>query len=247
MSAGKAPKAKDYSSQVAAATTPKDYYTPFGNQVQGHYTPLEGQATVDARNQGQTDLASVLHNMPTSYSAQDAFNNPFYQTTSDLYRQPIQQHQQADQQALDNKLAAQNQLGSSYDAYSHHLMNQDYGNQYLQADNLARLAAAGQYNTGIQQGLQAIPALQGQYNSSLQAALMPAQIAQGYQNSVSPLQQSQAQYYTTMGNTSLQGQNQAYIANLQGLYGLGSSAIGALGTAAGGALTPAGGGKIVGF
>lgn len=88
-----------------------------------------------------------------SFDVNDFYNNPFYNTTRNMYRRPIQDQQEADNKELMNQLNARNQTGSSYDAYQNYLQNKRYDTLYANAEDQSRLASANAYQQMFQNEL----------------------------------------------------------------------------------------------
>lgn len=184
------------------AAKPTSFYTPFGNVVNGTFTPIETNGQVNTRNLTLSKLEQIVGGMPTSYSVNDAYNNPFYNTMLDYTRQPINQQRQQEFSELDNTLSARNQLGSSYDAYQKYLTNQRYDTQYRQAENQARLTSADAYQQAFSNSLSALQGLRNDYNSAMEMMYRPATLAMSYQNAVSPLQTSMVNYYSDLNRNA---------------------------------------------
>jgi hypothetical protein len=185
-------------SQVNAATEPYAFQSPIANlSYKGHHARYNPYFTDDQKStQSLTDskLLGTLQSLPTSFNVNDAYNNPFYGDTKKLYQAPIMEQYGADAKELNNRLTAQNQLGSSYDAYSRNLLDQRRDSQLGQADARARLASFDAYQQQFGNLLATLQGLRTDRNSALNAALAPIQAANGVQTSLSPLQGAQANY-----------------------------------------------------
>lgn len=154
-----------------------------------------------------TKLVDVLSNLPTAFDPQSTFDNPFYGTANGLMQDAIDRQYQDDSKKLQNDLNARNQIGSSYDAYSRFLMDQNYNNRRDDASKNARMMAADEYHRGIQDLFGALSGLRNERSAQYNMQLLPFQLATGYQNAVTPLQ-------TAMigANSGLAGQR------MQGMY-----------------------------
>jgi hypothetical protein len=196
--------------QAVNAAKPKNYSDPFGTLKNGTFTPIESQAQQQQRGMldaGINNAISGINGM--SFNVNDYYNNPFYQTTRDLYAAPIQRQYESDSRNLTNSLNARGQIGSSYDAYRNNQLMQNRDNSLNQADQQARLASAQAYQTNYQNALSKLTGLSNERSAALERTYAPAKIATNYQQAISPLQQAQVGAYTNQANQ---------IANVPGAY-----------------------------
>lgn len=200
MSFGK-DKSGSTSKSKTVKDTPPNFSSPYGdlNFSSGKYTydPNENPINTNTRETTEERLNQLVNTIPTSYSAADMFDNPYYSTLSGLYRGQLETQRAQDQKTLNDNLSARNQLGSSYDAYSNYLMNQDYGRRYDQADQQARLGSADAYNQAINTGLNSLNALRNDYTQGLNAYYQPLSYGLAAQGAYAPFINS-----TTTGSQS---------------------------------------------
>lgn len=182
------------------ATQPINWSDPFGTVKKGVFTPTETPEQANTRNTTIGKLDSMVSNVPTSITANDLFNNPFYQTYWQGAKSNIDNQRALDTKQLDNDLNARNQMGGSYDALRRYYQDQNYGQQYTNANMLARESAANNYLKAYQSSLQGIDALRTDQARALDMLYMPAKMATGYQGAVSGLQQAQAGLYGQQAN-----------------------------------------------
>jgi hypothetical protein len=131
-------------------------WTQFNPNTQGSdYVPTYGTQIQGMIGQNYNNLNNVNAQLPQSLSLNDYYNNPFYQNTYDLNQAPIDRQYQQDQTQLTNQLNAQNQLGSSYDAYTKSLLKQgyDYNTNINALQSRQASANAYQQNLANQMGL----------------------------------------------------------------------------------------------
>lgn len=200
MSFGKNKQTNSLNKKASTTVKPVATSSPLGTLANGQYKPnLPGmQSNINASNAA---AGQVLGNLPTNFSLNDFYNNPFYQNTLDMYQAPINRQYQQDLNTLNSDLNAKGQSGSSYDALEHNFLNQNHDYNLNMAQNQAREAAANAYGTSINTGLQTLAGL-GNYNSqALQSFYTPANFGINYQQAVSPLQQTMANIYGQQANT----------------------------------------------
>ncbi len=221
-------KSSSSSSQTKTTQAPPNFTTDMGSLVYGKksgytYNSKESDANKQARATTENSLNSLLSGIPTSFNINDAYNNPYYGTFKDFYTQPLQSQQAEDQRALRNRLSAQNQLGSSVDAYQNYLQNKQYNSAYQQAEQQARLGSADAYNQMLNNQLNTLGALRNDYGQQLNAYYQPLQFALGAQSTFAPYAQTTVNGSQTNTNSpSLLSQYSRYIgANAQALAGLG--------------------------
>lgn len=199
-----------------SALNPKKYSDPYGSfdGMTGVYSPNLTDSQKQTRTTELDKINSIVAGIPTSYNVNDLFNNDYYKTFSDYYNNELSSQREADQKSLSNNLAARNQIGSSYDAYSQNLLNKNYASQGLAAEAQARGDSANYWTQALNNSLNSLGALR---NDSLQAQAyenQPFNNYLGYQNAVSPLQQAQSQAYQ-----SLAGYYQQQQQNKNGTFG----------------------------
>lgn len=216
MSFGKKEKDNDNNDKKAQqATQPVNFYSPFGNFVKGRFTPIESPDQIATRELANTSIRNLVSGIPTRFDINAYYSNPYYDTTLSLLNQPIQQQEVQDFRELNNQLSAQNQLGSSYDAYRRYLTEQRYDQSYRQAQNQARLASSDAYTASVNQSLSALQGLRNDQNAYMDTLYKPAQLALGYQQAVSPLQQTLSNYYSNQSQQQMRLQQEQLSAQQQ--------------------------------
>ncbi len=191
-------------------TTPQGTVTTNQNQVtfNPNVTPTQAALGTVVDNQ----MLNAALNIPNQFDVNSAFNNPFYTSTLNMLEQPILTQKQQDLTALNNQLNAQNQIGSSYDAYQKNLLNQRYDNQLTNAQDQARQSSFNAYNQSLNNALATLSALRNVQNSALDAQYLPAKMALGFQGNVSQALANQANLSSL--DQYRQGQlNNAYLSN----------------------------------
>lgn len=190
--------------QAVAAAQPKKYSDPFGSLDptggETKFTPNESQTQIETRNNIDSQIGNLVNQTPDSFSVEDYYNNPFYETTKRMYQRTIDQERERDTKNLNDSLNARNQLGSSYDALMNRYLNQDYNSRYDQADDQSRMASANAYQQSFQNALETLRGLSNERSAQLDRAYAPAKIAMGYQSSIAPLQNAQAAAYSNLAS-----------------------------------------------
>lgn len=192
-------KKNDQAAQSAA--TPYSTYTPFGNTIVNSgahtvtFSPDLSTAQNEGLNRASEGINNLLDNLPTDFSVNAMYNNPFYQNTLDMQRAPLDYQKGVDQKALNNDLNAHNQMGSSYDALMQDQLNRRYDQMYTQAAGQARDDSANAYQLQLNNILSGMAGLRNEYNSAVSGYMAPMTAAQGYQTSLQPLQTSLVNYY----------------------------------------------------
>lgn len=144
-------------------------------------------------------------------TADNMVNPQIYGAMYDKEANPLLANYHNQLTGLNNDLAAKNLTGGSYDAYAHHLLNQDTGLQLSQASNnatLGGLQATGDYlglmgngATAAGNQMTSLGNMAGQYqdlSSQLQSQLMnPFQQYGQYQSAINPLQEQLGKYYAS--------------------------------------------------
>jgi hypothetical protein len=163
----------------------------------------------DVANQSLTPDYQIgqqaLQSLPTSYSVQDAFNNPYTQQITSLLNNQTNYGQAQQQNQLSNQLNAQNQMGSSYAGQQQYNLNQQYANA-LNQNELEGLQYGNQaYQQSIQNPLNVLQGANNSVLSGLQSIYSPYNASASYQQSaVNPLVQNASNY--SLGQQQLQNQ-----------------------------------------
>jgi len=196
MASGAKKDSEYYTNKAISSLKPVSYSDPFGTLAKGVFKPnlnSDQTQTLAHIDQGMNHLTSSI---PTSYSVNDAYYNPFYNTTYSLYQQPTNTQYMTSMQNLDNDLNARGQLGSSYDALMRRGLNQNYLSQSANNAAQARLDASNAYLNALQYNLDALQGLGNAKSQMLSQIYMPAQQAVNYQHALTPLSQSTANVYS---------------------------------------------------
>lgn len=197
---------KGATDKAVRAATPYSYSDPYGGvnvnskTKMTTFTPNENQYQVGTRNTIDQSINNLVGQVPTEFDVNSYYNNPFYDTTRNMYRRAIDQDREREQLTLTNNLNARNQVGSSYDALSQRYLNQDFNSRYDQADDQARMASANAYQQAYQNLLESLRGLSNERSAQLERTYTPAKIAAGYQSAIAPLQNSQAAAYSGLAN-----------------------------------------------
>ena len=195
-----------YVASAAAALRPQSYSDPYGSFSNGVFTPNLSPEQTMTDSVTNDKLLGLISGVPTDFSANDLFNNAFYDDTANLLKGKLDQQRQLDTQNLDNTLSARNQLGSSYDALLRSNLQRDYNQQYLDAENTARgLSADAALNT-YQAGLQGISTLRNDQAQARDITYLPLKYSISQQQAVAPLQTALAGVY----NNALNNQTQLF-------------------------------------
>lgn len=185
--------------QVTSSLQANNFYSPFGTVTSGRnsisFNPTENSDQTTARDVTDSKLLQTLQQVPSSYNVDDAFNNRFYTQLSKAYQQPIDYQKSQDERELNNRLSAQNQIGSSYDALQRDYLGRRYDQRYADAENQARLTSADAYNQSFNNNLMALAALRNDRNAGLEATYSPLKYALNYQSALNPLATAQASFY----------------------------------------------------
>lgn len=188
-------KANQATKNAVNASKPKNYSDPYGKFSNGVYTPNLNSDQISTRDNTLGKIDSIVAWMPTELSANDLFNNDFYQPLNNMYKGAIDSQYEKDKRELDNQLNARNQIGGSYDALKNYYMNKDYGSRYQNAQSQSRLGAADAWTQAFQNSVAGLGALRGDAMNAQNMAYQPMQMYLGYQGAVSPLQQTSANAY----------------------------------------------------
>lgn len=198
------PSQNQKNTQVAQATTPYSTLSPFGQTVVDRgqhqafntpYTDAWAPYQPQIFQTENTKIGQLAGSLPTSFTAADLYDNPFYKSTSDLLTAPINRQYQQQQQQLNNSLNAQNQLGSSYDALQHNYLNQQYNYDLTNAQNQARASALQAYGQANQMGLQNLAGIRGDYMNAQNQVMQPFALNNQFQQTMTPLQSDLASVY----------------------------------------------------
>jgi hypothetical protein len=219
--------AKKSFAQAAQASKPKDIYGPTartqydgaGNAfMYNNFTdPLAGQIY-----QGNDKLQSLLAGIPTDYSPDAYFNNPFAKA---LNEQTARDYETANTR-LSDELNARGQTGGSYDALNRKNLNSNL----LSALTQNRLQGASAYGDSLNQRLAALAGVRNDGGAALQQIYFPFQALQGQQSVMSPLQAQQAGVYQ---NQAQDARNNSLFSNYNRYIQTNAQAIGAAAGAGG--------------
>lgn len=204
---------------VQSASTPNNYYDAFGHvlfDTSGHnaafYPNISGdtQRGLDQSRAGSADAIGALRGYVSQSPEQGIeamFNNPYYGATKNYLTSALTRQREMDQKELDNQLNARGQLGGSYDALRRKNFDDNYLNQFNQAELQSRQASSDAYNTQYGNLLNALTGFQNYYGATQDQLYKPLTAAAALQGAVNPLQNQLASYYATKGQQSLQGGN----------------------------------------
>ena len=107
-------------------------------------------------------IQELVTDIPRNLTANDLYNNPFYESTLNLLKPKVLERQNQDQKDFDAELAQRNLLGGSYDAYRRSLLNRDFRQELSDTESQARQESANAYQTQFQNRINALSTLQGQ-------------------------------------------------------------------------------------
>lgn len=189
--------AKSNQKKGIAALEYKGYSDPYGSIKDNVFTPVQSQDQLNTQNTTYSKLNDLVGNVPTSTSAADLYNNPFYEGLAGYYNSAIDTQEGRDKTSLSNNLNARGLAGGSYDAYSNSLLNQDYGQRRANAEIQARTGSADAYNTQLNNGLNSITTLRNDASNAMNNTYKPLTAGLAYQGAISPLQTGQANIYNT--------------------------------------------------
>jgi hypothetical protein len=184
---------------VKDSLQPTNFYSPLGALTYGKggatYTPYETPEQAQARQTTDVKIGEVLNQFPTQFDVNAAFNNPFYQSTLNLIRRPIESQRTQEEKELTNRLSAQNQLGSSYDALIRDQFSRRYNELNQDADDRARGASFDAYNQSLQNSVSALGALRNDRTAGVETTYSALKPALEVQSAISPLNQVLANFY----------------------------------------------------
>jgi hypothetical protein len=186
------------------AARPKQVNTAFGDILVSPGGSTVGFSTKRA-GQGVKDLQAGINNLPSvlnglvgnaskPFDVQSAYDNPMYQTTYDLFKQPIDRQYEQDQNELTANLNARGQMGSSFDALMRRNLMQGRDYNLNQASLQGRQASFDAYNQSASNALAQLAGLTGLRGDMLQQYYYPMAMAQGQQQAINPLQTAQIGY-----------------------------------------------------
>lgn len=187
--------------QVNNALQPFSFNSPFGGvniwDKDITFTPGWGDNTgiKDQMQAHATKLPALLNSIPTEMSVNDLYNNPFYESTKNILKAPVERQRQQEMNVLRSNLNARNQIGSSYDALQHHFANQRYDDAFRGIEDQARNASANAFQQAFGNKLNALAAIRGDQGAMMEQVYAPVKLAMGYQGALNPLGQSAAAYY----------------------------------------------------
>jgi hypothetical protein len=188
--------------KVGQALQPQQYGSEFGyTNGQGNYHGSNSALVNDTISGQQQQIQKLSQGLPQSFSVNQMYNNPYYQTTRDMYAQPVLRQYGQDLNGLNSDLSASGQMGGAYDALRHSQLQQNRDYNLNLAENQGRLASSQAYNQNLQNQLGTISGLRSDIGSALQQYYLPQQIANQTQSAVTPLQTAAAQQYGSAAQT----------------------------------------------
>lgn len=180
-------KKKDANVKSSLKVNRKDYKptgfsSPYGDlsyDANGNatYTPVLSAMARQTRNISESKLNDLVKDMPTAWGVNDFYNNPFFESTNRLLQAPIEQQYTQDSKDLLDRLAARNQVGSSYEAYQRDLNSRRFDQLRQQAADSARTQAADAYNMAYTNRLRGIEGLRNDLANAQGMAFQPLQFA----------------------------------------------------------------------
>lgn len=156
-------------------------------------------------------LNQATKSLPSAFSVQDMYNNPFYNDSEQLFNAPVLRQYAEDTSSLDNELNSRNQIGSSYDALRRMYLMRDRDFNLNQGRLQARQASSDAYNQSISNALQVMAGLRNDEVSQIQGQAIPMQAG------LNMAQQNNALQLARMSNEAQrqQSQNQSNQAMMQ--------------------------------
>lgn len=194
---------KSATKSAVKAAAPKSYSDPYGsfNGKSGVYTPNLNATQLATQGTLQTGINNAANTVAgQSFDVNDAYNNPFFQSTYDLYAQPVNRQYESDLMALNNDLNAKGLIGGSYDALRQNKLQQNRDYNLDQASLQGRAASANAYQQQYQNalaGLQGLGQAQAQQTANI---YQPFDNYVRYQSAVNPSAYTTAQAYMNQGN-----------------------------------------------
>lgn len=168
-------------SQIPSIPQSQGFYSPLGDMRYEngdmYFRPRLSQNQKTTNRLQDQGLLRATRAINQPFNVNSMYNNAFYNNTLDMLNRPIQQQKAQDERELTNRLNAQNQLGSSFDAYQRNLMSQRHDSLFQDARNQARQASADAYQTQFNNALSALTGFRQDRNSAQDAAFMPTQMA----------------------------------------------------------------------
>jgi hypothetical protein len=221
---GKADKA---TKNAVNALQAQSYSDPFGSFKNGVFTPTMSDTQKSTLSNTQQGIADYTNALQQPFSLNNYYNNPYYQGTLKQLSAPVNQQYQQDAVNLQNSVKASGLQGSSYDALSKNLLQQNNTYNLNQASGQARSASADAYNQLFNNNLAGLNGLNQSQLMQQQYLYQPMNMALAYQQAVSPLQTAAANNYVK------QAQQYQQLAAQQGGGGtnwwqIGGAALGAL-------------------
>lgn len=157
---------------------PASFSSPYGSisyDARGNatYDPMLSAEARMTRSQGEAKILDLTKGMPTSWTAEDLYNNPFFESTNRMLQQPIAFQQEVDNKELLNRMAARNQVGSSYEAYQNDLNARRFDQLRQSASDSARAQSADAYNMAFDNRLKALSGLRADLAGAQDMAYQP--------------------------------------------------------------------------
>ncbi|MFM7468087.1 MAG: hypothetical protein ACKO37_01105 [Vampirovibrionales bacterium] len=175
--------------------------TPSGTMTQENGTMKYQHHFGSAFDQQQPLLQEkslqAIQALPTQTRVEDVYNNPFYDTTSQLLTRLIEEDKANDTRQVTEQLAARGLTGGSYDALLRKQLAQRYGQRIDQARMQARQQAASAYQQSIQTQLNILSGLRSDQQAREQL------LSSGINQALDMRADSQTQARTLMGLNSL--------------------------------------------
>lgn len=183
---------KSKSSPRVKRAAPTSFFSPLGNLRQGGGRTVFEPSETGKGILGNVGLASgvsgdILSNLPVTFRAEDAFNNPFFESTSALLKNPIRRERESAERELSNQLTARNQLGGSFEALTRDKFNKRFDDRLTQADNQARLFSFDANNQQLRNALAALQSAQQVQNVGISDVFAPAQLGIANQSALNAL------------------------------------------------------------
>lgn len=218
MSFGKKEKAKTI---AAPKSQTPEMFTPFGtvgaNKNDITYTPNYLLGQKEALNTSSSKFNDVLGGMNTSTDINQAFNNPFYDTISQLMMGDINRNADQQRKTLAKQLAARGSLHNSSGIYAQALQGRDIASTTNDALLKARLGAYDSYRQNEQDNMARGQFFQSATTNGINQVLEPLRM---YSSVSAPMLQTNqanmsAQLQTNNLNAALAQQKQQQQAQQQ--------------------------------
>jgi hypothetical protein len=231
MSFGSSKKAKNAAAQGAAFAQPKNFNSPYGSTTVGqenfNYFPKANPNADQQLSNVDNKLTQMTSAFPTELNVDDFYNNPFYESTHQQLRRPIDYQYGVDRKNQMDEMNAQNLVGGSYSALQQDLLGRRYDQQYANAADQARTASSNAYQQSYANQIAGMSALRGDQAANMQNIYYPLQMANQATQAISPLQGAQANIY---GGLSQQyASKKSPLQSILDFAGQGAQAIGSAG------------------